>query len=146
MGVTLQQREWTGEFLHPFALDVDHREDIFVSPKMAWLVLRPETQETVVSSGRKNTAPQKTDLKLPKLTKRLHRYVYKDFFINVLALPPEITTPPPSEVTTVTSDSVSMPIQIHNFIHLLNLINSGYPHLCHLWSAQAYRQVVPRHR
>ena len=34
------------------------------------------------------------------------RYVYKDFFINVLALPPEITTPPPSEVTTVTSDSV----------------------------------------
>ena len=58
MGVTLQQREWTGEFLHPFGLDVDH-EDIFVSPKIVWLVLPPETQETVVSSGRKNTAPQK---------------------------------------------------------------------------------------
>ena len=115
MGVTLQQREWTGEFLHPFALDADHHEDIFVSPKMAWLVLPPETQETVVSSGRKKTAPQKTDLKLSKLTNCLHRYVYKDFFINVLALPPEITTPPPSEVTTVTSDSVSMPIHIHNF-------------------------------
>ena len=34
-------------------LDADHHEDIFVSPKMAWLVLPPETQETVVSSGRK---------------------------------------------------------------------------------------------
>ena len=44
MGVTLQQREWTGEFLHPFGLDVDH-EDIFVSPKMAWLVLPPETKK-----------------------------------------------------------------------------------------------------
>ena len=30
MGVTLQQREWTGEFLHPFGLDVDHLEDLFV--------------------------------------------------------------------------------------------------------------------
>ena len=118
MGVMLQQREWTGEFLHPFVLDVDHREDFFVSPKMAWLVLPPETQEKVVSSGRKIPSCQKTRMKLSKLTNCLHRYVYKDFFINVLALPPEITTPPPSEVTTVTSDSVSMPIQIHNFIHM----------------------------
>jgi len=39
---------------------------------------------------------------------RVDGYVYKDFFINVLALPPEITTPPPSEVTTVTSDSVTL--------------------------------------
>ena len=59
MGVTLQQREWTGEFLHPFVLDADHHEDIFVSPKMAWLVLPPETQETVVSSGRKKHCTSK---------------------------------------------------------------------------------------
>ena len=66
MGVTLQQREWTGEFpqSHPFSLDADHHEDIFVSPKMAWLFLPLETKETVVSSGRKKPAPQKKDLKL----------------------------------------------------------------------------------
>ena len=68
MGVTLQQREWTGEFLHPFALDADHHEDFFCKsifiPKMAWLFLPLETKETVVSSGRKKPAPQKKDLKL----------------------------------------------------------------------------------
>ena len=71
MGVTLQQREWTGEFLHPFALDVDHHEDIFVNPKMAWLVLPPETQETVVSSGRKKPAPQKKRFKIVKTDQML---------------------------------------------------------------------------
>ena len=36
------------------------------------------------------------------------RYVYKDVFVNVLALPPEITEPPQSDLRTVTGSTVTL--------------------------------------
>ena len=39
-------------------------------------------------------------------SERVDGYVYKDVFINVLALPPEITTPPSKMLRTVTGSEV----------------------------------------
>jgi hypothetical protein len=39
---------------------------------------------------------------------RVGGYVYKDVFVNVLALPPEITTPPEKELRTVTGSEVTL--------------------------------------
>jgi len=90
----------------------------FPAPKILWVhngkgieIAEPNPRRTVTSNTIfiKNLTKQDTgNYGCNATSEEVGGYVYKDFFINVLALPPEIITPPEKELRTVTSSTVTL--------------------------------------